>query len=117
MTTDVNRRMSGFARSPKAMEMQQISESSVAESWARQRARGRAVEDADAAVFDGLGAPLSIRAVARMLGCSPWTVRQQHIPAGLPHFRSGPQGKIVFFRDQVVQWVLRQQQRKGGNRS
>jgi hypothetical protein len=116
MTTEVERRVSGFAPGAKAFEIQQISDSRVAECWARQSARGRAVEGTEAAVFDGLGTPLSIRAVAQMLGCSPWTVRQQHIPAGLPHFRSGPQGKIVFFRDQVVQWVLRQQQRKGGNR-
>jgi hypothetical protein len=116
MTTEIERRVSGFAPAAKAFEIQQIAESRVAESWARQSAMRSVVEDTDAAVFDGLGPPLSIRAVARMLGCSPWTVRQQHIPAGLPHFRSGPQGKIVFFRDQVVQWVLRQQQRKGGNR-
>lgn len=117
MTTEIERRVSGFAPGAKAFEIQRISESRVAESWARQSARGGAAEGTDAAVFDGLGAPLSIRDVARMLGCSPWTVRQQHIPSGLPHFRSGPQGKIVFFRGQVVQWVLRQQQRKGGNRS
>jgi hypothetical protein len=60
-----------------------------------------------------LGAPLSIREVAEMIGCSAWTVRQRHIPAGLPFFRSGTNGKLVFFRDQVVAWVL-QQQRKGG---
>jgi len=60
-----------------------------------------------------LGTPLSIRAVAAMLGCSPWTVRQRHIPEGLPHFGSGPNGKLIFFRDQVVAWIL-QQQKKGG---
>jgi hypothetical protein len=48
-----------------------------------------------------------------MLGCSPWTVRQQHLPRGLPHFRSGPNGKLIFFRDQVVAWILTQQ-KKGG---
>ena len=60
-----------------------------------------------------LGDPLSIRDVARLLGCSAWTVRQQHMPRGLPHFRSGPNGKITFFRGQVVAWILNQQ-RKGG---
>jgi hypothetical protein len=60
-----------------------------------------------------LGQPLSIRAVARMLGVSPWTVRQQHLPRGLPHFRSGPNGKLIFFRDQMVAWILTQQ-KKGG---
>jgi hypothetical protein len=62
---------------------------------------------------DALGEPLSIREVARVIGCSDWTVRHRHIPRGLPHFRSGPSGKLVFFRKQVVAWIL-QQQRKGG---
>ena len=37
-----------------------------------------------------LGRPLSIVEVAQLIGCSPWTVRQRHIPHGLPYFRSGP---------------------------
>jgi DNA-directed RNA polymerase specialized sigma24 family protein len=61
-----------------------------------------------------LGDPLSIREVAKMLGCSAWTVRHSYLPQGLPHFRSGPTGKLVFFRNQVVRWILQQQQRKGG---
>jgi hypothetical protein len=117
MTTEVKRRIPGFAPNPKSLEIQRISEPRLADSWARQRARPGADETASSVEHDGLGAPLSIRDVAQMLGCSQWTVRQQHIPAGLPHFRSGTQGKIVFFRDQVVAWVLRQQQRKGGDRS
>jgi len=114
MTTETKRRISGLAMGAKPLEIQRISEPDPAESWARQRARQSA--DESPAAQAGLGVPLSIRQVAAMLGCSPWTVRQQHIPAGLPHFRSGPQGKLVFFRDQVVAWVLRQQQ-KGGKRS
>jgi hypothetical protein len=60
-----------------------------------------------------LGQPLSIREVAKLIGCSPWNVRQRYIPQGLPHLRSGPSGKLIFYRDQVVRWVL-VQQRKGG---
>lgn len=60
-----------------------------------------------------LGPPLSIRAVAELLGCSAWTVRQKYLPQGLPYLRSGPTGKLVFFRDQVTQWILKRQQ-KGG---
>ncbi|MGD0904698.1 MAG: hypothetical protein ABR924_17315 [Terracidiphilus sp.] len=63
---------------------------------------------------DALGEPLSIREVARLIGCSAWTVRHGYLPQGLPHFRSGPTGKLVFFRNQVVRWILQQQQRKGG---
>jgi hypothetical protein len=113
MTTDGKERISGFGQSANFFETQGIRRPAVADSWARQSAmRDSGETRAGAASLDGLGAPLSIRAVARMLGVSPWTVRQRHLPAGLPHFRSGPQGKLIFFRDQVVAWILRQQ--KGG---
>jgi hypothetical protein len=62
---------------------------------------------------DALGEPLSIQEVARVLGCSAWTVRHGYLPQGLPHFRSGPGGKLVFFRNQVTQWILLEQ-KKGG---
>jgi hypothetical protein len=58
-----------------------------------------------------LGEPLDIRAVAKLIGCSVWTVRQRHMPRGLPHFRLAVTGKITFFREQVVRWVLDEQQR------
>lgn len=60
-----------------------------------------------------LGAPLSIREVAKLIGCSAWTVRQRYLPKGLPHLRSGSQGKLIFYRDQVVRWIVNQQT-KGG---
>jgi hypothetical protein len=63
-----------------------------------------------------LGAPLTIRDVARLIGCSAWTVRQKFIPLGLPYLRSGPSGRLTFFENQVVAWVVAQQQGKGGNR-
>jgi len=59
-----------------------------------------------------LGEPLTIRQVAKLIGCSPWTVRQQHMRRGLPHFRAGANGKLIFYRDQVVRWI--QSQQKGG---
>ncbi len=107
MATNEKVRMSDLAKSANGNEIQGISRSTLAQSCARQSARHPG-ETATA-----LGPPLSIREVARMLGCSAWTVRQRHIPAGVPHFRSGQNGKLVFFRDQVVAWIL-QQQRKGG---
>jgi hypothetical protein len=64
---------------------------------------------------DVLGTPLSIRAVANLIGCSPWTIRQRYLPAGLPHLRSGPNGKLLFYKNQVIRWLLVQQQ-KGGIR-
>jgi phage terminase Nu1 subunit (DNA packaging protein) len=62
-----------------------------------------------------LGEPISIREVARMIGSSAWTVRQVWVPKGLPCLRSGPGGKLIFYRDQVAAWIVAQQQ-KGGNR-
>lgn len=62
---------------------------------------------------DQLGEPLTIRDTAKLLGCSPWTVRHSYMPKGLPHLRSGPLGKLIFYRAQIVRWIL-QYQRKGG---
>jgi len=63
-----------------------------------------------------LGEPLSIREVATMLGCSPWTVRQKYLPQGLPHLRTSAGGRLVFFRLQVIRWILKRQEihTKGG---
>jgi phage terminase Nu1 subunit (DNA packaging protein) len=63
-----------------------------------------------------LGEPLSVYDVARLIGCSAWTVRQKHLRQGLPCFRSGPSGRLTFYRNQVVAWILeKQNQKKGGN--
>ena len=61
-----------------------------------------------------LGVPLDIKQVAALIGCSPWTVRHALIPQGLPHFRSTANGKLIFYEQQVVRWVLRQQRPQGG---
>lgn len=66
-----------------------------------------------APLAEPLGDPLSMREAADLIGCSPWTVRQRYLPAGLPHHRLAPQGKFIFYRNQVIRWLLRQQQ-KGG---
>ncbi len=60
--------------------------------------------------FPPLGIPLNIAEVARLIGCSPWTVRQTLIPRGLPHFRFKANGRLVFYRDQIVRWIENQQQ-------
>jgi len=63
-----------------------------------------------------LGEPLTIHEVAELLGCSVWTVRQRYMPQGLPCLRASATGKLVFFHQQVIDWILRrQQQKKGGN--
>ena len=63
-----------------------------------------------------LGQPLSIKEAASLIGCSPWTVRQKYVPLGLPHLRSGPNGKLIFYRNQIIRWLLERQQ-KGGSRT
>lgn len=63
--------------------------------------------------LDDLGEPLAIAEVARMLGCSVWTVRQRLLPSGLPYFRIGKNGKLTFYRNQVVKWVLNKQIQEG----
>jgi phage terminase Nu1 subunit (DNA packaging protein) len=63
-----------------------------------------------------LGEPLSVCDAARLIGCSAWTVRQKHVKDGLPCFRSGPSGRMVFYRNQVVAWILeKQKEQQGGN--
>lgn len=69
--------------------------------------------DADGTLAEPLGAPLSIREVAGVIGCSPWTIRQRYLPAGLPHHRLTPNGKLIFYRNQVIRWLITRQQ-KGG---
>lgn len=56
-----------------------------------------------------LGAPLGVQQVADLIGCSVWSVRHRHIPAGLPYFRTGPSGRLIFYRNQVVRWILKNQ--------
>jgi hypothetical protein len=57
-----------------------------------------------------LGMPLNIAEAARLIGCSPWSVRQTLIPRGLPHFRFTANGRLIFYRDQVIRWIENQQQ-------
>jgi hypothetical protein len=56
-----------------------------------------------------LGPPLSIRETAHAIGCSAWTVRQILLPRGLPCFRSRPGGKLIFYSNQIAEWVRQQQ--------
>ena len=114
MATDEQRRKSGLAVQPNSLQISAISASSLGQSYPQHYPQSH---DANAASIDRLddsplGAPLSIREVARLIGCSAWTVRQRHLPQGLPCFRSGHAGKLIFYRNQVVAWILRQQ--KGG---
>ena len=59
---------------------------------------------------DALGEPMNISRVAALLGCSPWTVRQRYLPLGLPHFRTAKTGKLIFYRNQIIRWILEKQE-------
>ena len=104
MTTETET-LSGFIQDANGTETKAISRTSLGQSYPRQYPGPES----------SLGAPLSIKDVARLIGCSAWTVRQKFIPLGLPHLRSGPSGRLTFFSNQVVAWVLAQQQKKGGS--
>ncbi len=54
---------------------------------------------------------LTIAEAAALLGCSAWTVRQRYLPQGLPHLRASTAGKLIFFREQIIRWIL---ERQGG---
>jgi hypothetical protein len=59
--------------------------------------------------FQALGEPLGIREVARLIGCSVWTVRQQCLRQGLPHFRASRSGRFIFYRNQTIRWLIERQ--------
>jgi hypothetical protein len=62
---------------------------------------------------DPLGEPLSIREAAELIGCSVWTVRRKYLPIGIPHFRVGATGKLIFYKSQLIRWLINRQ-KKGG---
>lgn len=96
-------RKAGFAPEPNSLETLGISTEEPGQGYPRHYPHPS----------DPLGEPLSIRQAAKLLGCSPWTVRHSYVPRGLPFLRSGPLGKLIFYRAQVVRWIL-EHQRKGG---
>lgn len=67
----------------------------------------------DGAADPSLGEPLSVRQVATLIGVSAWTVRHRYVSLGLPHFRTRRHGKLIFYKHQVIDWLLNEQ-RKGG---
>jgi len=97
------RRMSGFVDQGNVAEMLKLSPPSYGQNYPQHYPQPA----------EQLGLPLSVQDVAAMIGCSVWTVRQRYLQQGLPHLRSGPLGKLIFFRDQVIRWILERQQRGG----
>jgi hypothetical protein len=98
-------RMSGFVYRVEPAPIQRISRPSPGQSCPQHCPTPEVTGNG----LSALGEPLTIRVVSEMLGCSAWTIRQRYLPEGLPHLRSGPGGKLVFFRNQVIHWILQQQ--------
>lgn len=108
---------SGIEKLPKAAELLELMRPPIGQHCPTQRPtppRPSGGQPAALGAGDRLGQPLDIRQVARLLGCSPWSIRNTWIPKGLPHFRSGASSKLIFYEAQVVRWIERQQQ--GGQR-
>ena len=106
---------SGIVERPNLAVLRQLSPSELGQHYPRQYPTApepNPGEPAASVAAARLGAPLNIRQVANLVGCSPWSIRNTWIPRGLPHFRSGASSKLIFFTNQVVRWIERQQ--KGG---
>ena len=103
--TRIKRDKSGFEPPAKAKQFLAIPTRPLGQSYPQRCPHSEEAEP--------LGIPLSIHEAALLIGCSTWTVRQKFLPAGLPYFRLGPTGKLTFYRNQVIRWLLARQQ-KGG---
>lgn len=62
-------------------------------------------------VDDRLGRPLTLKQTARMIGCSPWTIRQKLIPKGLPHLQVRAKSRLIFYEKQIQAWIKKKQRR------
>jgi AraC-like DNA-binding protein len=108
--------LSDFGSGAKSTRNMHFSLSGLAENGARQSARS-ATRGTVHLALPKLGQSLTIGEVASVLGCSEWTVRQRYMRQGLPYLRTSATGKLVFFREQVIDWIVeRQKRQKGGIR-
>ena len=110
-----NRLKHALGENPKTAESLVISPISLGQMKPQHCPRLRKTRSADLSA-DPLGEALAIGDVAQLLGCSIWTVRKRYLPRGLPCFRIGGVGKLVFYRTQVIRWILEQQEIHRGRR-
>jgi len=101
-------RKSGFAPGGNYKEVLSSAAASLGQCYPQ---RCPPFSDASAGLREPLGTPLSIKEAAALIGCSPWTIRQRYLPAGLPHHRLAPNGKLIFYRNQIIRWLLSEQQK------
>jgi hypothetical protein len=106
-------RKSGFGEDAKGAESLDFPPAGIGQSCPQQYPHpAEAIQETNSP--GSLGDPMDIGQVAALLGCSAWTVRQRYLPQGLPHLRACTSGKLVFFRKQVIDWILKRQKQKGG---
>jgi hypothetical protein len=55
------------------------------------------------------GEAIGVVEVAEIIGCSVWTVRHRCLKQGLPCFRPSRKGKVFFYRNQVIRWLIEKQ--------
>lgn len=111
-TLDILRKL-GMPGSPEAKQPLGKTTAGRGQSYPRHYPQAETAGRGEAA--DPLGEPLSINDLARIIGCSPWTIRQKYLPAGLPYHRLTPNGKLIFYKTQITRWLIRRQ--KGGSPS
>lgn len=63
-----------------------------------------------------LGEPMTIRQTAKLIGCSVWSVRQTLMRQGLPFVRFKSSGRLIFYRHQVVAWIVARQKNMTGGK-
>jgi hypothetical protein len=104
--TEATTGMSGAACDEKPKRLLALEPHGLGQSCPQDCPQGA---EAETPVSEGLGDPLSIHQVACIIGCSVWTVRQRCLRQGLPHFRASRSGKLIFYRNQVVRWLIEKQ--------
>ena len=110
MPTDRKIQRTGFATDANPFEFKAISHDGLGQSYpSHWPCISRALKSATRSVIRFRSAKSH---GCRIPGALAWTVRQRHLPQGLPCFRAGRAGKLIFYRNQVVAWILKQQ--KGG---
>ena len=104
---------SGIGKRPKAAELMELMKLPVGQHCPKHcptQPVAPGGQPAASGARDRLGQPLDIRQVARLVGCSPWSIRNTWIRKGLPHFRSsGASSKLIFYEAQIVRWIEKQQ--------
>jgi hypothetical protein len=103
----------GLAETAKAAKTMEVSAPGLGQRNPQHCPQPREVSHSSVSP-ESLGDPMDIGQVAVLLGCSAWTVRQRYLLQGLPHLRACASGKLVFFREQVIGWILKRQKQKGG---